>query len=61
KFKFDISESTATPLAVGDKFVATVQTIAKVLHVKMQQLKRLRNHNQRNQQQRLTVLTEAAQ
>ncbi|WP_341535794.1 hypothetical protein, partial [Glaesserella parasuis] len=26
KFKFDISESTATPLAVGDKFVATVQT-----------------------------------
>ncbi|MFW3379499.1 hypothetical protein ACN9NO_09235 [Glaesserella parasuis] len=26
KFKFDISESTATPLAVGDRFVATVQT-----------------------------------
>ncbi|WP_420729009.1 hypothetical protein [Glaesserella parasuis] len=28
KFKFDISESTATPLAVGDRFVATVQTFA---------------------------------
>ncbi|MDP0377613.1 hypothetical protein Q7X32_09315 [Glaesserella parasuis] len=28
KFKFDISEPTATPLAVGDKFVATVQTFA---------------------------------
>ncbi|QKJ68802.1 hypothetical protein HQ939_08980 [Glaesserella parasuis] len=28
KFKFDISEPTATPLAVGDRFVATVQTFA---------------------------------
>ncbi|WP_426875686.1 hypothetical protein ACM216_09485 [Glaesserella parasuis] len=28
KFKFDISESTATPLAVGDRFVATEQTFA---------------------------------